>query len=197
MRALLLVAWLLIPVVAAAWHFGPGQDYVQLEKAGAAQRRAENALAEKDYAAAVEGYDAAIKALPADHAGEARALRVEKAKAMMLARQLPEARAELDDLVASLQTDATADPALLANARSALAASQYYMTWLMRLERQPRDLWEPEAEAARQNYRLLAEQAESRGDMVTAKQLREDVESAIRLARMDLGELQGLPLPSQ
>jgi hypothetical protein len=197
MRALLLVAWLLVPVVAAAWHFGPGQDYVQLEKAGAVQRRAEAAAAEKQYAAAVELYAQAIAALPADRAREARALRVQKAKAMMLARQLPEARAELDDLVASIQADAAPDAALLADARSALATSQYYMTWLMRLERQPRDLWEPEVEASRQNYRLLAEEAEARGELASAKQFREDVESAIRLARMDLGELQGLPLPNQ
>ena len=139
----------------------------------------------------------AIKLLPADRTADARTLRLEKAKVMMLARQLPEARADLEDLVANIQSDAKSDPNLLANARAALATSQYYMTWLMRLERQPREMWEPEADASRQNYRLLAEQAEARGEMVTAKQFREDTESAIRLARMDLGELQGLPLPSQ
>jgi hypothetical protein len=71
------------------------------------------------------------------------------------------------------------------------------MTWLMRLEGQPRERWEREIEASRQTYRLLAEQSERCGNVEAAKKNREDLESAIRLARLDLGELQGLPLPSQ
>ena len=71
------------------------------------------------------------------------------------------------------------------------------LTWLMRLEGLGREAWEPEIEAARQNFKLLAEQAEKSGDRVAAQMRKEDLESAIRLARMDLSELQGLPLPSQ
>ena len=67
----------------------------------------------------------------------------------------------------------------------------------MRLEGLTKEAWEPEIEAARQTYRLLAEQSESAGDTNAAKKNREDLESAVRLARMDLTELQGLPLPSQ
>jgi hypothetical protein len=95
-----------------------------------------------------------------------------------------------------LQEDPGADPAVLAEARSTLANAQYYMTWLMRLEGEPRDVWEPEIEAARQNYRLLAEQADRQGNSQRARKCQEDLEAAVRLARMDLGELQGLPLPS-
>src|SRR6266566_684070 len=84
-----------------------------------------------------------------------------------------------------------------AEARSTLANSQYYMTWLMRLEGMSPNDWEPEIEAARQSYKLLAEDAQRRGDATAEKKRREDLESAIRLARMELGELQGLPLPSQ
>ena len=79
-----------------------------------------------------------------------------------------------------------------------MANSQYYMTWLMRLEGQPRDLWEPEIDAARQTYKLLAEKNSSSDDDATVGQrFKEDLESVIRLARMDLSDLQGLPLPSQ
>ena len=49
---------------------------------------------------------------------------------------------------------------LLADARGALANAQYYTTWLMRLEGLPREEWQPEIEASRQNYKLLAERAE-------------------------------------
>ena len=83
---------------------------------------------------------------------------------------------------------------LLTEARSTLANSQYYMTWLMRLEGYGQEVWEPEIEAARQTYKLLAEQA---ADPKERQRHQEDLEAAVRLARMDLGELQGLPLPSQ
>jgi hypothetical protein len=62
------------------------------------------------------------------------------------------------------------------------------------LEGEPPDVWEPEIEGARQNYRLLAEQA---GDSAAAMSYQEDLEAAVRLARMDLSELQGLNLPRQ
>ena len=71
------------------------------------------------------------------------------------------------------------------------------MTWLMRLEGLSRDEWEPEIESARQNYRMLAETAESSGKSEQAKKQRENLEASIRLARLDLTDLQGLPLPNQ
>ena len=115
----------------------------------------------------------------------------------MFAHQLPEANAALRELVDQMQDDKTADPALRDEAREALANVQYYMTWLMRLEGLGADEWEPEIESARQTYRLLAEQAEAAGDQTAAKRHREDLESAIRLARLDVGELQGLDIPTQ
>ena len=71
------------------------------------------------------------------------------------------------------------------------------MTWLLRLEGKPREEWEPQIEAARQGYRLLAEDAERRGDQVLGRRSKEDLESAIRLERLQIQDLQGLPLPSQ
>jgi hypothetical protein len=67
----------------------------------------------------------------------------------------------------------------------------------MRLEGAPREEWEPEIEASRQNYKLLAEDPAARGDEKLAKLSCENLESAIRLERMSLTDLQGLPLPSQ
>ena len=83
---------------------------------------------------------------------------------------------------------------MVSDIRSTLAGSQYYMTWLLRLEGEPREKWTPLIEGARQNYRLLAEEA---GDEKTAEQRRKDLDSTIRLARLDLSELQGLPIPTQ
>jgi hypothetical protein len=196
MRMLLLVGWLLLPLGVGIWHYGPGQDRVRLDEVAGLLAEAERHAAVGEWADAVEKYEEALKRLPADRVAEVRRVRLERAKAQMLARQLPAAHADLKVLVEELK-DGGADGALLAEAREALANSQYYMTWLMRLEGQPRDLWEPEIESARQTYRLLAEQASAQGNDTKVKKNREDLEASVRLARMDLGELQGLPLPSQ
>ncbi len=197
MRTVLLVGWLMVPVAVAAWHYGPGQDLLRRDDAAKALAAAGQHVAAEEWAEAVEQYDEALRLLPGGHTRQRQRIRLEKAKAQMLASQLPRAHDDLKDLVEELQGEDRADAGLLAEARSALANSQYYMTWLMRLEGQPRDVWEPEVEAARQAYRLMAEQAESRGDGEAARKCREDLESTIRLARMDLSDLQALPLPSQ
>ncbi|MBX9626799.1 MAG: hypothetical protein K2X82_23565 [Gemmataceae bacterium] len=196
-RILLLTGWLLLPVAGLAYHMGPGQEQKALDVVAKHVRAAEAAAADDDYTEAVEEYAAAIKALPEGRTAEARKLRLEKAKAQMLAKQLPEAHADLKVLVEELTADAGADPKLVAAARAAAANSEYYATWLMRLEGAGRDEWEPEVESARQTYKLLAEEAEKRGDASAAAKFKEDLEAAVRLERMELSELQGLNLPKQ
>lgn len=186
-----------MPVLVGAWHYGPGQEKVQLDDVARILAEADRHAAAGAWADADAQYEEALRLLPAGKTAETRRIRLERAKAQMLARKLPVAHLDLQGLVDEMKDDAAADPTVLADARSALANSQYYMTWLMRLEGQPKDAWEPEIEAARQSYKLLAEQADGAGDAAAAKKHREDLESAVRLARMDLGDLQGLPLPSQ
>ena len=197
MRYPILVFWLLLPLAAWAYHEGPGQKAVKLDEVDAQLVRAQDAIAEEDWAAAIESYDEALKALPENRVPTSRRLRLALNQARMMFKQLPAARKDLDQLVTEMAADAEADQALLDEARTALASSQYYITWLMRLEGHVREEWEPEIEAARQTYRLLAERAEASGDEATSSERREDLESAVLLARMDLQELQGLPLPNQ
>ncbi len=197
MRALWLTGWLMVPVAVGAYHYGPGQERLKADDAGVALQAATAQAESERWAEAVTAYDRALGALPAGHEAEARAIRLERAKAQMFAGQLPEARFELAALVDEAQADPKADPALLAGARESLANSQYYMTWLMRLEGLPREEWEPEIDASRQGYRLLAERAAAQGDDEAADRLGEDLESAIRLARMEPGDLQGMALPKQ
>jgi hypothetical protein len=211
MRKLLIFLWLLLPVAALAYHYGPGQDRLLEDRAAEAAERGMEAArdaralqtAEGDlaaashWAAAVEAFDEALASLPAERVVEARALRLERAKAQMLCSGLPEARRELQSLVEEMSADPLSDAARLADARGALGSAQYYTTWLMRLEGAPREEWEQEIESARQNFRLLAEEASGQDDEARAARAGEDLEAAIRLARMDLTELQGLPLPSQ
>lgn len=199
MRNALLVSWLLIPIGAWAYHEGPGQDRVALEDADAVLVRAHEDAADGNWKAAVRRYEEALGKLPVKQEGvvsesTVHRLRLELEKARMKAGGLPDARVALDELVEQMAADPKADKALLGEARQALAQSQFYMTWLMRLEGIDRKEWEPEIEAARQNWRLLAEQA---GDEATAARHRSDLESAIRLSRLEIEDLQGLPLPSE
>ncbi len=211
MRRLFLLAWLLVPVAAGAYHFGPGQDRLRGDEIAAlvstARLAADNArtiaAAEGDEAArgewtnADEAFTKALALLSAEQKHEARSLRVERAKAREFTGKLFEAKAELEQVVAEITSDKDADRALLADARNALASAQYYRTWLMRLEGAPRAEWGPVIDASRQNYKLLASEAQDRSEVEVARVAEKDLEAAIRLERMSLEDLQGLPLPSQ
>jgi hypothetical protein len=211
MRKLLLFVWLLLPAAALAYHYGPGQDLAREDRAADAATRGEDfarearAVAAKDgdaaarelWQKAADAYEEALGELPRENVAQSRVLRLERAKAQMFLSKLPDAHHEFALLVDELESDPTADPKLLADARGALANAQYYRTWLMRLEGAPAAEWEPEIEASRQNYKLLAEAAVEADDPALAQAAKEDLESAIRLARLDLKDLQGLPLPSQ
>ena len=201
MRKLLIAAWLLLPVGAWAYHEGPGQQGLQLDRVDAALADARAAADSGDWAGAATHYEAALKELPSLETdalmNASRRIKLSAAKAKLTASDLIAARSELASLVAELSDDESADPAMLDEAREAHANAQYYYTWLMRLEGYPREEWEPEVEVARQTYRLLAERAGERGNESVAKTHMEDLESTIKLARIDLEELQGLPLPSQ
>ena len=199
MRKIAILVWCLLPIGALAYHLGPGQQRMVLDQAADALRQAEDYAQGEQWAQAVVAYDLALNNLAAEDVDASRRIRLEKAKAQMLAAELPAASKDLKSLVDEMVEESDGptsadDDSLLADARSALANSQYYRTWLMRLEGLPKEVWEPEIESARQTYRLLAESA---GDDETQKQYKEDLESTIRLARMDLSDLQGLPLPSQ
>ncbi len=211
MRKLLLFVWLLLPAAAVAYHYGPGQDRLHSDSAATAAQRADQfatqaralAAAEGDEAAkslwaqAESAYSEALESLPDSSVNESRVLRLERAKAQMFLSKLPDAHHELTALVEELTADTSADAKLLADARGALANAQYYRTWLMRLEGAPVEEWQPEIEASRQNYTLLAEQSEQSGDVLLAKANQENLESSIRLERMNISDLQGMPLPSQ
>jgi hypothetical protein len=202
MRTAIVLVWLVVPLLVGAYHYGPGQQRMQWDDAAHFAATGDGQAQAGDHANAVRSYDAALAALPADATRARQRIRLERAKSQLLSQKLPEAHEDLTALVDELETEKleaeeSVDAELLSDARCALANTQYYMTWLMRLEGLPKDVWEPEIESARQTYRLIAERAEASDDAEAAQRGREDLESAIRLARMDLSDLQALPLASQ
>ena len=197
MRILLIVGWLFAGLGGAIYHFGPGQEMLEVDRVNQIISDARVSLEKKDWSGAVEKYDEVLSALAAEKVTESRAIALEKAKAQMMASELPKARESLESLLTEARLDENSDPRFNAEVQSTLANAQYYMTWLMRLEGVPEEKWMPEIEAARQHYVQLTQTAEELGDQELLKRSSEDLESSIRLARTDLGDLQALPLPSQ
>ncbi len=194
MRSVLLVTWLMLPIGAWAYHEGPGQDRLALDECDILFRSAHEASDSGEWKAAIRDYEAALSKLPDGEDLLSQKVRLELSKARMQAQGLNEARDELEMLVEHLSAEDNPDQQLLNGARRSLARAQFYKTWLMRLEGLTREQWEPEIEAARQNWRLLAEKATTDDEK---SQHQKDLEAAIRLARLDIEDLQGLPLPGE
>jgi tetratricopeptide (TPR) repeat protein len=196
-RRFWLALWLVPLAAVTVFHFAAAQPFRRMDTIGDHVQSARNLLKQEQYSPAVAEFDKALEVLPDDSMELRRELQLEQAQAKMNASRLPEAHGDLKKLLDELldEDDATED--FENRVRESLASSQYYMTWLMRLEGLSRDEWEPEIESARQNYRLLAERATDAGNAKESKTQLENLESSIRLARLDLTDLQGLPLPSQ
>ena len=195
-KRFLLAFWCLVPVVVLAYHFGPGQPRLKRDLASqyvAAGRAAEQKGA---WGAAAASYAEALAALPAGETELRWQLQIARNKARMFSGELPEAMLELDGLLRDL-IKADAPPSLIDEVRAEVATAQYYTGWLMRLEGAASEEWTPEVDEARQHFRLLAEDAARHGDTSSADRQARNLEAVIRLARMDLTELQGLPLPKQ
>ena len=191
MRIILATLWLLVPLGFAAYHYGPGQEQVKLDETEALLTEARSAVKEENWASAIEAYQKALAKLPKENKETSTRIQLEIAKAKMQNSGLPEARENLAELVSQLNDDTSISTVLKEEVLSALANARYYMTYLMKLEGLPAEEWEPEIEAARQEYKLLAQTGSDQ------KKHLADLESAIRLARAEPTELYGLPIPSQ
>ncbi len=197
MRILLIVGWLFVGLGGAIFHFGPGQRHLEVDQVNVVLTKARACVAAEQWHEAVDLFNEVIADIPEEKVAESRSVILEKAKCQMMAAKLPDARETLEGLLDDVRNDDTSDLEFAAEVQSALANSQYYMTWLMRLEGLPEEQWKPEIEAARQHYTQLTAAAQQMGNEELKLRSSEDLESAVRLARMDLSELQGLPLPSQ
>ncbi len=197
MRIIFIVSWLFVGLGGVIYHLGPGQEKMELDRINDTLRSARLCVEQENWSQAVAKYDEALSEMPSDRTVQTREVLLEKAKSQMMAKELPKARQALETLLGEVRGDENSDPRFVAEVQSTLANSQYYMTWLMRLEGLPEEEWMPEIEAARQHYTQLAVDSKEMGDDKLLIRCSEDLEAAIRLARMDISELQGLPLPSQ
>ncbi|GAA5494708.1 hypothetical protein SAMN02745181_3008 [Rubritalea squalenifaciens DSM 18772] len=190
-RITIATLWLILPLLGVAYHYGPGQKLLALDKVDDLLEQSDQQLEEENWSEAIELLNDALAKLPKDETEAAQQIKLQIAKAKMMDAKLPEARADLAALVQEINDNPTASEQLKEDALSSLANARYYMTYLMKLEGRPDSDWEPEIEAARQEYKLLAQNSS------TADKHLLDLEASIRLARATPRELYGLPLPSQ
>jgi hypothetical protein len=193
-KRILLYLWLLTPIVLLAYHYGPGQADLNRDFASEKIALAAQFEQSEDWAGALEAYRDALAKMPATDLATRWQLRLAQAKARMHIGELPEAISDMDGLLTEIEKESSAPRPQVEAVRANLATAQYYAGWLMRLEGASVDEWTTPVEEARQHFRLLAEEKLG-SDPAVAKEHQENLEATIRLARMDLSELQGLPLP--
>ena len=193
-KNLLIFLWALAPVALLAYHFGPGQAGLAREEARASIRAALNFEASEEWRQTIDAYNDALAALPDTETAKRQQLQLARANARIYVGELPEAMFEMEHLL-----DETAkgnDSELESKVRSSLTSAQYYTGWLMRLELAEKKEWKEPLEKARQNFRLLAEQT-AKTDAKASEDHQKNLEAVVRLARMDLSEVQALPLPKK
>ena len=205
MRQTFLIFWLILPVVVLVLHFGPGQYYLQSDRAGAHLRRATQATKTADWSVVESSYAQAREALPAESVGPRYELALAEAGAMIRAGQIVRGQQRLVQLLANLEAEPVQLVAIETRIRNELAATSYYAAWRMRLAGADRAEWWPQAERARLGYRYLAEDASRRAasdaeaDPVRAHRasrlFARNLEATIKFERMDLEQLQKWHLP--
>jgi hypothetical protein len=196
MKKIWMVGWLLVPVIFLAVHYGPGQAANRRDELGSWVRQAEAAVAAEQWDEAVDAYQKAIDQTDAEtELSDRQHLHYAQAKAMIQAGQMIQGQNQLTELLEDLATEEP-NSSFARQTRNELATSQYHAAWLMRREGATEQEWMIEAEAARQNFRLLAERADAE-DVDESKQFKENLESTIRLEQMSAEEFLALPLPKK
>ena len=193
-KNLLIFLWALAPVALLAYHFGPGQAGLAREEAKANIQAALDFEAKKQWQQAIDAYNDALAALPDTETAKRQQLQLARANARIYVGELPEAMLAMEHLLN--ETAKSSDSELESKVRSSLASAQYYTGWLMRLELAEKKEWKEPLEKARQNFRLLAEQT-AKTDATASEDHQKNLEAVVRLARMDLSEVQALPLPKK
>lgn len=196
MKKYFILLWVLLPLPVLVMHFGRGQQWLALDKAHAFILQAQTMEEKGNWEQADKFYREASKCVTS--AQPDVKLRLDLAQARIRYVQ-GDAVAAMDQMSKLVNHAGFAEMPVefRRESRELTGRIHYYAGWVMRLEGARRDLWMEEAELARQNFRLLAEQSASEGDAEYSHQQKLNLESAVQLERMSLYELMGKPLPEE
>ena len=186
--------WLAAPAVALAWHYGPGQKQDRRDRASEQIRQANAAMKAENWPEATVGLLAAQAIWPGEDTDEVGRIALASAKTLIQSGELIAGQEMMQQLVSELESMPNRSESLLSSARHELGTSSYYAAWMMRLEGATTEEWMVEAEASRQQFRLLAEECSFK-ESDTYEAASKNVEAVIRLEQMDLATLLARPLP--
>lgn len=195
MRSLLLVCWVLAAIGGILFHLGPGQGLAATDQLSSMLDHAYHDALAGDHQEAFELYDQVLQALPPEEPLTVARVRLEKAKVLLESGSIAQAHLELSELNHIIDVEKDVPVPFRYEVQSALAATEFYGTWAMRLEGVPKDSWLPFVESARQRFRYLSEVPDSEAVRPAPLLDRQNLEVTIRLERMTEDELQGMPLP--
>ncbi len=221
MRKYLVLLWLLMPVGLIYYHYGPGQKLLAYDNAGDCIEYAESleAIAHKDstpenWLKVVEVYHQAEKLLPEGNSLISRRIKLSAANAQMYQGELYEAMGQLDTLLSEAIEDKMPKQ-YCDKVRDTLARCQFGSAWIMRLEGAETKKWTAQAEKARQNFRLLAEETLADIEQKTSSSVsidrqlvsgseqkqaidhQKNLEATVRMEQLDASTIKGLPLPKE
>lgn len=188
MRKYLVLLWLLLPLPFVVLHYGRGQQWLARDQANDLVRKAWSAEQKNDWKTADALYREAARLAAKDQPQLRLGLDLAQVRTRF---RMGEAVTAID-MAERLVNDpamAQAPQALQREARDLSARIHYYAAWVMRLEGANRELWMEEAELARQNFRLLAEQGPARSAN------RDSPPAEIRKARENLRVRRATPTP--
>jgi hypothetical protein len=192
------VACVVVLVALVVWHNGPGQV---LEQRGAAQEALDEAAvarAASRHSQAASLLHQALEALHPDDDAETRfRIRLALGRALLASPEgliagsevlhgLSEESRDREDLPQALKDDI----------RAASGEAAYFTAWRLRLAGAGRSEWLPEAQMARQQFRLLARDSEARNNPTAGRAYTEVLDQVIQLQLMGDEALAALPLPS-
>jgi len=191
-----LLSWLLLPLPLLVWHYGPGQKWLARDQAHVLVTRAQQAEARGNWQEADSLYrEASAKAGSADPRLKARF-----ELALVRTRYRMGSAVEALDMADRMLADPKfheQPEEFQREARELAGRIHYYAAWVMRLEGAQRELWMEEAELARQNFRMLAEDGLAALRTNDSHLQQTNLETAVRLQRMSLTELMARPLPEE
>lgn len=196
MKRLFLFFWLLAPLPVVVWHYGPGQRWLARDHAHTLIQRAQQFEADRKWAEAEPLYrEAAARVRDADPPLKTR---LDLALVRQRYRQggAVEAMDMIDQVLGDPKFPEQTD-GLRREARELAGRIHYHAAWVMRLEGAQKDLWMEEAELARQNFRLLSEDARPGGRAGSSLLQQTNLEASVRLQRMGLVDLMAKPLPEE
>lgn len=186
--------WSLIPLGVVLFHFGYGQRLLCAEEALRLRLLAQSAERSENYKKAIQLYLAAENKAHTKDLTLRACLKIDAARALILAGGPLEAAEQLDLLLLS-HTRKPLPENVVTEAKSTLATALYSAAYALRIETPSPKMWQSEIDEATHLFQDLYRSEIKTNAKTFASLYARNLEASILLARSRKGELASQPLP--